>query len=140
MGTNAARGDKVIDPDPDRGVDWKIIPLSLAYTLIGLAMVVVCALVLKLAGDGLSTADFPARVPSQNLIIERSLNPGRNECWLAKEAGGLGHVAHPFGSSSVPKGTLSSLPSLIYSKKGMLSCHFFRFAAASSSESYTFAI
>ncbi|CAI9298804.1 unnamed protein product [Lactuca saligna] len=111
------------DPDRDRGVDWHIIPLSPAYALISLAMVMVRAPVLKLAGDGLLTSDSPARVPSWTLIIERSLNLGRNECWLAKEAGRLGHVAHLIGISSVPRGTLSSLPSLICSDKGVLSCN-----------------
>ena len=66
-------------------------------------MVVVCAPVLKLANDGLSPADFSAWVPGWIPVGERSLNLGRIECWLAKVAGRLGRVIHPFDISSVPR-------------------------------------
>lgn len=52
-------------------------------------MVVVRALVLKLVGYGLSLEDFPIRVPERIPVIERSLNPVRNECWIAKEVDDL---------------------------------------------------
>ncbi|CAH1420359.1 unnamed protein product [Lactuca virosa] len=57
-------------------------------------MIIMCAPVLELAGDGLSSVDFPAYVPGRIPFIEGCPDPGWTKCW---EGGGLGNAACALG-------------------------------------------